>query len=61
MKCGYVLGHSVILQHVQKRRLSGIVQSEEEQLSRFLPQTFENNNKMRKRKGEKNRTRTLTT
>ena len=34
---GHVLGHAVVLEHVQQRRLARVVEAEEEQLARFLP------------------------
>ena len=37
MEGGNVLGHSVVLQHVEEGRLSGVVQTEKEELARFLP------------------------
>ena len=35
---GHVLGHAVVLEHVQQRRLARVVQAEEEQLARFFPE-----------------------
>lgn len=36
-----MLGHSVIFQHVQQGCLSCIVQTQEKQLSRFFPKTYD--------------------
>ena len=38
MQRGHVLGHAVVLEHVQQGRLARVVQAEEEQLSRLLPE-----------------------
>ena len=34
---GHVLGHPVILEHVEQRRLPSVVQAEEQQLAALLP------------------------
>jgi hypothetical protein len=36
---GDVLGHAVILEHVQQRRLPRIVEAQEEELPGLLPKT----------------------
>lgn len=38
MKCGYMLSEPIILEHVQQCCFACIVQPQEEQLTRFLPQ-----------------------
>ena len=38
VQCGYMLRHTVILQHVEQRCLACIVQSKEQQFPRFLPE-----------------------
>ena len=35
---GHVLGHAVVLEHVQQRRLPDVVQAKEQQLAALLPQ-----------------------
>lgn len=40
MESGHGLGESVVLEHVKKRRLTGIVQAEEDQLAALFVQTF---------------------